>query len=222
MILFYKNKFLRKNLNRNIYKKFNKKQRKIMFPKIYLPLKTSKYYTIVIPNTWQYIINYRQELNLYTLYLFSPIYFFFLPIPTGQNIIQADLNSGTVTFITKYNHTFYSLGWNFLQKVFNSLHRPFFFKVKFKGKGYYIYKNKKQTITPQFGHSHRLYLYAYFASVYFLSKTHIFIFGWTQQDVLQTAKGIKSMRSINIFTGRGVRFSRQIVYRKTGKVSSYR
>ena len=27
------------------------------------------------------------------------------------------------------------------------------------------------------------------------------------------------MRSINIFTGRGVRFSRQIIYKKTGKVS---
>jgi hypothetical protein len=34
--------------------------------------------------------------------------------------------------------------------------------------------------------------------------------------------GIKSMRPINIFTGRGVRFSRQIIYKKVGKVSSYR
>jgi hypothetical protein len=30
------------------------------------------------------------------------------------------------------------------------------------------------------------------------------------------------MRPINIFTGRGVRFSRQIIYKKVGKVSSYR
>jgi hypothetical protein len=28
--------------------------------------------------------------------------------------------------------------------------------------------------------------------------------------------------SQNIFTGRGVRFARQIIYKKTGKVSSYR
>jgi hypothetical protein len=30
------------------------------------------------------------------------------------------------------------------------------------------------------------------------------------------------MRRMNIFTGRGVRFAKQIVYKKTGKVSAYR
>jgi len=30
------------------------------------------------------------------------------------------------------------------------------------------------------------------------------------------------MRPINIFTGRGVRFAKQIIYKKAGKVSSYR
>ena len=95
-------------------------------------------------------------------------------------------------------------------------------KVKFKGKGYYIFKNNRQTVTPQFGHSHRLYVYSYFTSVKFLSKTHIFIFGLLHSDVLKSATDIKGMRPINIFTGRGVRFSRQIIYKKTGKVSSYR
>lgn len=107
-------------------------------------------------------------------------------------------------------------------RVFNAFNRPFFMKVKFKGKGYYIFKNKRQTITPQFGHSHRLYVYAYFTSVKFLSKTHIFMFGLLQSDVLRAATRVKAMRPINIFTGRGVRFSRQVVYKKVGKVSSYR
>ena len=97
-----------------------------------------------------------------------------------------------------------------------------FFKVKFKGKGYYLYKNSRNTITPQFGYAHRIYFYSYFASVKFLSKTSVFIFGLVNKDICDAAYGIKIMRPINIFTGRGVRFSRQTIYRKVGKVSSYR
>jgi hypothetical protein len=36
------------------------------------------------------------------------------------------------------------------------------------------------------------------------------------------AKEFKQARPINIFTGKGIRFTKQIIYKKTGKVSSYR
>ena len=127
-----------------------------------------------------------------------------------------------ICIYTLYTHNFYKTYWVMFLKIFNAFNRPFFLKVKFKGKGYYIFKNKRQVITPQFGHAHRLYFYAYFASVKFLSKTSIFIFGLIDTDLLKVGYGIKSMRPINIFTGRGVRFSKQIIYKKVGKVSSYR
>ena len=95
-------------------------------------------------------------------------------------------------------------------------------KLKFKGKGYYIYKNSRNTITPQFGHSHRIYIYAYFLSVKFLTKTTVFLFGSSKKDILTISHSIKNAKFINIFTGRGVRFARQVIYKKTGKVSSYR
>tara|TARA_B100000795_G_scaffold73607_1_gene52083 strand:- start:7717 stop:7854 length:138 start_codon:yes stop_codon:yes gene_type:complete len=41
-------------------------------------------------------------------------------------------------------------------------------------------------------------------------------------DLLLVGGQIKALRPINIFTGRGVRFNKQIIYKKTGKVSSYR
>jgi ribosomal protein L6P/L9E len=106
--------------------------------------------------------------------------------------------------------------------LFESFSKPFFKKLKFKGKGYYIYKNRRNTITPQFGYAHRLYVYSFFTSVRFLSKTSIIVFGLLKKDVSLTSLRIKRMRVINIFTGRGVRFSRQVIYRKVGKVSSYR
>ena len=55
-----------------------------------------------------------------------------------------------------------------------------------------------------------------------LSKTSIFLFGFVKSDLLKVGHGLKQMRPINIFTGRGVRFAKQVIYKKQGKVSSYR
>lgn len=99
---------------------------------------------------------------------------------------------------------------------------PVFLKLKFKGKGYYIYKNRRNTITPQFGHSHRIYIYSYFTTVKFLSKTSVLLFGFSKSDLFSIGHQIKKARSINLFTGRGVRFNKQILYRKTGKISTHR
>lgn len=121
-----------------------------------------------------------------------------------------------------FNYNFYNL---FLKKtldLFYSFSRVTFCKLKFKGKGYYIFKNIRNTITPQFGYAHRIYLYSYFTAVKFLNKTTVFVFGTSKIDIFTISYGLKSMKPINIFTGRGVRFAKQIVYRKTGKVSSYR
>lgn len=103
-----------------------------------------------------------------------------------------------------------------------TVHKPFYVKLKFKGKGYYLYKNKRGTITPQFGYSHRLYTYSFFVRVKFLSKTSVILFGFIKEDLKKVGFMIKNMRPINIFTGRGVRFNKQIIYKKVGKVSSYR
>ena len=85
-----------------------------------------------------------------------------------------------------------------------------------------LYKNKRGTITPQFGYSHRLYVYSFFVRTKFLSKTSVILFGFIKDELKQVGIKIKNMRPINIFTGRGVRFNKQIIYKKVGKVSSYR
>lgn len=99
---------------------------------------------------------------------------------------------------------------------------PFFLKIKFKGKGYSLYKNRRNTVTSKLGHSHRIYIYAFFTTVKFLAKTSVIVFGLSKVDVLSTGFLIKQARPMNLFTGRGVRFNRQIVYRKTGKISTHR
>ena len=72
------------------------------------------------------------------------------------------------------------------------------------------------------GYAHRVYVYSSAITVKFLSKTKILLFGLSKQDVMQSAYSLARVKPINIFTGRGVRFARQVIYRKTGKVGAYR
>ena len=65
-------------------------------------------------------------------------------------------------------------------------------------------------------------MFASYNYVRFLSKTSIIIYGLDKYKISKTAKMVKIVRPINIFTAKGMRFTRQILYRKTGKVSSYR
>ena len=175
---------------------------------------------INVPNRWNLLIFSR--INSKVFYFFSSTYYFKFSIFTPKVLLNFDYNSRTLQLMSLYSNNFYKLYINEIKSIFNCFHKPFFLKIKFKGKGYYIFKNKRNTITPQFGYAHRLYIYAYFISVLFLSKTSIFLFGLVKTDVLSIGKSVKMMRNINIFTGRGVRFARQIIYKKAGKVSSYK
>jgi hypothetical protein len=217
----FNNKFS-KNYVSNKKKYANKKLKKLQFS-VQQPFNINySVFNLVIPSNWQFVILKNKLTPYKIIYVFSNTYFYNFPLPSTKLDFFYDKSTSVIQFRTLYTNNFYPLYWNNLKLVFNSFHRPFFLKIKFKGKGYYIYKNKRNTITPQFGYAHRLYLYAYFVSVLFLSKTSIFLFGLTRSDVIYTGYAIKSMRPINIFTGRGVRFAKQIIYKKAGKVSSYR
>lgn len=156
------------------------------------------------------------------LYAYRNNYFLNFTLPPF--ITQKSYDSQTRTFILVHPHTSYCYGYYLrsLNDLFSRFLKPYFLKIRFQGKGYYIYKNKRNTIAPQFGYAHRVYVYAQALSVMFLSKTKILLFGLSRSDILETSYRIKLVKPINIFTGRGVRFARQIIYRKTGKVSSYR
>lgn len=175
-----------------------------------------------IPSKWSFIMCKNNTKNSNILYLYSQEYYFMLPIPAKFDLVQFDKNASTIVMSSIYVNNYTLTYWTFFNQMFLSFNRPYFLKIKFKGKGYYIYKNKRNTITPQFGYAHRIYKYTFFTSIKFRTKTSIIIFGLLKNDLITSGLLIKNMRSINIFTGRGVRFSRQIIYKKVGKVSSYR
>lgn len=208
-----------KNLNKNLHNKFLFKYN---FSKY--ACKNYKNYTVIyyIPPTCNITFLLNKATKSYYFYIYSSIYFFKIPITNLKTLPMFDKNSRgliiNLTFINNYTKLYISL----LKSFSNVLLKPFFIKVKFKGKGYYLYKSYRNTVTPQFGYSHRLYIYTFFSYVTFLTKTSLILFGFNHKDILWLSRSVYKLRPINIFTGRGVRFSKQIVYKKSGKVSTYR
>lgn len=175
---------------------------------------------IHVPFKWSVLI--LQRPSNYYLYFYTQNYFICTPIPNFFSNLTWDINTSTLQFYNIKEKNFTNLYLNLFYKLLSLMNNPSFLKLKFKGKGYYIYKNLRNTITPQFGFSHRHYVYAPFIKVNFRTKTSIILFGLSTTDIIRTGNEIRNLRYINIFTNRGVRFNRQIIYKKAGKVSSYR
>ena len=150
------------------------------------------------------------------------LYYFRFSIAFTKMQLTYCPNTNVVTFKSTHINALSTTWSSMVNNLLYLLTSFFFIKLKFKGKGYYIYKNSRNTIAPQFGYYHRIYIYSFFNKVKFLSKTKVLLFGLVKSDILLASHKLKQKRSINIFTGRGVRFARQIIYKKTGKVSSYR
>lgn len=181
-----------------------------------------KTYLFLVPNNWSCYILKGNYSNNYVIQLYTNIYYYQFSIPSVLTTLYFDSESKVIYFSNYKAHNTFNLWLKEMYQILYYFNSFLFFKIKFKGKGYYIYKNKRNTITPQFGYSHRIYIYSYFNLVKFLTKTKILVFGFSKKDILYVSNKLKAKRSINIFTGRGVRFSKQIVYKKTGKVSAYR
>lgn len=109
-----------------------------------------------------------------------------------------------------------------MKNLFYSFNLFFFKKIKFKGKGYYIFKNNRNTLVFQFGYSHKINIYFYYLTIKFLTKTSIMIFGLNKNELTNSSYQFLNIKKINIFTSKGIRFAKQIVYKKPGKISTYR
>lgn len=207
---------------KNQKKKLNSKIKKQNF--IYpVKYKESSYlFSIPIPYNFKTIIIKNVNINITYLYLWSKTYFFKIPI--NNKFIRPYFSTNTYSillktdYISPYTKTYITK----INTAVQTLISPFFTKIQFKGKGYYLYKSYRHTITPQFGYSHRLYLYTFFLFIKFLNKTSLIIFGLNRYAISKLTKSLFLWRPVNIFTGRGVRFTKQIIYKKSGKISSYR
>lgn len=129
------------------------------------------------------------------------------------------------SYFIKNKSNFIVLNWNYL--INNSLNSTlscyinsccnfFFKKISFKGKGYKIVK-KKNFLVLNFNHSHITFIIFFKTIVIKLTK-HKYALLLKNLNLLSYSTSlIKKIRPINIYTRRGIKLSKQKVYKKIGK-----
>lgn len=129
--------------------------------------------------------------------------------------INPNLNSIHYLLFYRYPLAFTLIKrWNFFLKFVFIF---FFKKIKFTGKGYYLYKTKRNTLGLQFNYSHKVNVYFFHSHIFKYSKRSWFFFNLNRSVLISSLKKLKHWRPINVFTGRGMRFTHELVYIKKKK-----
>ena len=178
-----------------------------------IPLNNNLNYNIIKKKNFLYFIVFSNTIYLkYTLFENSKI-----NILNDLNVINININF--------YNDL--SSIKNIISNLSNSLNIYFYKKITFSGKGYKIkkiYKNikniNKSIISFFFNKSHFNIVYFNNVLVKKLKKTKLIISSVNIKHLYYLSNTILNIRKVNIFTLKGLRLSRQIVYKKVGKKSS--
>ena len=142
------------------------------------------------------------------IYIYNKIYCCFLKISknfkikllTSTTLEVVGICKNTTSIISKYIQQFYFCN---------------FTKIKFTGKGYKIKKNNKKSIILLFNRAHITIMWWNNIIVKRLKKYKIYI-KYTNKT-RKIVELLLNIRPINIFTKKGLRKSRQILFKKKGK-----
>lgn len=150
------------------------------------------------------------------IYLYNNNYFFSL-ISTKLLFINYD-SKYIHLYNTKLNNKI-SLFNNELNNFLYSWETIFFNKIKFTGKGF-KFKKKINNIFLYFNRAHKCFFIGKNIIVKRLSKNKIILLKNNFYDLTKDSIILRNIRKNNIFTKRGLRFSRQIILKKKGKTTS--
>lgn len=111
---------------------------------------------------------------------------------------------------------------NIFKKITFSFEDYFSKKIKFKGKGFRLkIKKKHKAIKFLFGHSHLNILFLKNLKLKKCGKYKLTIKHTLLNDNNILAKKICSIKPVNVYTNRGIRVSRQVIFKRKGKKGSY-
>lgn len=144
--------------------------------------------------------------------------FYLLTIPTVRFMPLMGLRRASGFFFTA---SFLPTPLRFYHRTLQLFFLTQVLTLSFTGKGYKLVKNSLNTLTFSFGHSHIYYIYNPQLVFSFRTKTRGYFLGLTRFMLVRGFSGLFGAKPINIFTGRGVRARKQLIFRKVGKLSLY-
>lgn len=155
-------------------------------------------------NTQNFGLSIFKKKKNYYLYIYNDNFFCIFKTTKIIKIIN--------TFFLKLEDT---TTVNKMNKFIKQFYLCNFTKIKFSGKGYKIKKNSKQSLILLFNRSHTTILWWKNTFIKKIKKYKLYIkYNNTNKTIIQT---LLCIRPINIFTKKGLRTSRQILFKKKGK-----
>lgn len=150
---------------------------------------------------------FKRNVLLY-LYIYNNLYYCFIKIPQTTKI---KLKTKLILEISNKNLIKIDQLKVFLKQFLLCEST----KIRFTGKGYKIKKNTKNSLMLLFNRSHITTLWWKNILVKRLKKYKLFLkYGLVNKGVVET---ILNIRYINIFTKKGLRKARQVLFKKKGK-----
>lgn len=171
---------------------------------------------IFIPYNINYIVITKDN-KLY-IYFYNNIYFFSLYLKNNNLNINKSTNVIKVNDINK--NKLNNLSVTELKRFLFSWESMFFNKIKFSGKGF-KFKKKECNLFLFFNRAHKCFFIGTNIILIRLSKNKVIVLKNNLNNIRHDSKLITSIRSNNIFTKRGLRLSRQIIYKKKGKTAAH-
>lgn len=158
-------------------------------------------------------------------------YFLYFPISVPQTIVEKSLlsisksNCGVQvrdSLLFWINFGLLNIVKCWFSSIEKSLYNYVFLKLRYKGKNHRWHR-KKKSLVLRFGHSHLISLKKP-TSVFLKKKGRmkIIFFGTNVELLYFFLRSVVNWKPANVYTGRGLRISRQRILRKSGKVSIYR
>lgn len=169
--------------------------------------------------------------NLMFIILIYKNYFLYFPVSIPNLFIEKSflrLNKNNSS-LAIYNFFFFWVNFGLLDmvkrwfsRIEKSVYCYIFLKLRYKGKNHRWHRRKKGLVL-RFGHSHLISLKKP-TSVFLKKKGRmkILFFGTNIELLYFFLRNIVNWKPANVYTGRGLRISRQKILRKSGKVSIYR
>ena len=150
--------------------------------------------------------------GLFYIYIYNKNFFLILK----TNLLVGIKNSNEFLFFEKGTINRRLQGKQDLNSFLKQFYMYSYSKLKFTGKGYKIKKNKKCNMMLLFNRSHITNIFWKNIFIKKIKKYKMYVCG-TKNNICKIISTILNTRSINIFTKKGLRVSRQILLKKKNK-----
>jgi ribosomal protein L6P/L9E len=175
----------------------------------------------VVINIFEKSIKIWRRSNFYLIHVNNESNSFKLVSERG-GYIHYDTTTQHIIFYYKDLNTYCNLISKLLNNFLFNFKRLWHVKIKFTGKGFKIKrKKKKKSIKFYFYYSHVNVIMLRCSKLRHRKKNRMIIKTWNKNNIGVTLRKILKIKKLNIFTKRGLRCSKQIIFKKTGKKSNY-